>query len=160
MTEVNSQLCGYMYNENNTNASVFNLFNARGVGIDIVRVERFQEKVSNEHFLERIFSRYELTDAGKGPHLSSRLAGRWAAKEATAKALGCGLGSQLGWREIEVVKNGDGQPRIKLAPEAAERHDFPKLELSISHDGEYAIAIVVLVGKDPYNSHDKAEKQN
>ncbi len=121
--------------------------NVSGVGIDIDRVERFTAKLDDSRFLERLFSARELEDAGPGPMRAARLAARWAAKEATAKALGCGLGGKLGWQEIETVRTASGKPTIILADEAAARHDYPVFHVSISHDGDYSIAIVVLSSK-------------
>ncbi len=121
--------------------------NVSGVGIDIVRVERFTAKLDDNRFLERLFSERELEDAGPGPMRAARLAARWAAKEATAKALGCGLGSKLGWQEIETVRTESGKPEIILSEEAARRHGSPNLHVSISHDGDYSIAIVILAPK-------------
>ncbi|MDP8209044.1 MAG: holo-ACP synthase [Candidatus Electryonea clarkiae] len=117
-----------------------------GVGIDLVQISRFEHHLDDMRFLKRLFSEREIQDAGSGTQRASRFAARWAAKEATAKALGCGLGEKLGWREIETVKNEFGKPSILLSPEADKRHDYPILSLSMSHDGEYAIAIVILSG--------------
>lgn len=139
---------GLMFEKDKNPAVEMNAFGAFGVGVDIVRIERFRDRVDDESYLERLFSLHELRDAGYGHPRASRLAARWAAKEATAKALGCGLGSMLGWREVEVIRDGEGGPHIRLSPAAMERHSHPKLALSLSHDGDYAIAIVLLCGRD------------
>ncbi len=117
-----------------------------GIGVDIVKVSRFDKHLENKLFLERLFTPVELADAGDGPNLASRLAARWAAKEAAAKALGCGFGGKLGWREVEIIRGDNGKPHLKLDPEADRRHGHPHLSLSISHDGDYAIAFVVCAG--------------
>jgi holo-[acyl-carrier protein] synthase len=116
------------------------------VGIDLVMVSRIAASLDHfgERFLRRIFTDGEIAYAMAAPALTSeRLAGRFAAKEAAMKALGlAGLG--VGWREIEVVTTDSGAPEIHLhgvartlAPGAAE------LALSLSHEGDFATAIVV-----------------
>ena len=113
-----------------------------GIGIDLVRVSRFEKLQREERFLDRIFSADEITHLGKGVQRMASLAVRWAAKEACAKALGCGIGSELTWREMEIFKDGKGKPHLRLLPDAAKRHNNPELCLSMSHDADYAIAIV------------------
>ena len=66
-------------------------------GVDLVEIERLQETIDRhgERFLTRVFTPLELAEAGKSP---ASLAARFAAKEAVAKALGCGIGA-VTWRE-------------------------------------------------------------
>ncbi len=120
-------------------------FHARGVGVDIVDINRFRDKVHNERFLDRIFSPREQRDCGKGIFQPHRLAARWAAKEAVSKALGCGLGGDLSWKDVEVYHNADGQPQIWLSDAANERHNHPQFAVSLAHDGSYAVAFVILI---------------
>lgn len=113
-----------------------------GVGIDLVQISRFEDLQHDSRFLERIFSEGELAAIGSSVNRSARLAARWAAKEACAKALGCGIGDRLSWKEMQLERDQTGKPSIQLTEEAAARHHHPDLHLSLSHDGEYAIAIV------------------
>ncbi len=113
-----------------------------GVGIDLVRIQRFEEKLDDERFLSRIFSDAELTAAGTGVFRASHLAGDWAVKESVAKALGCGFGGELNWRDIEVGHDDSGQPQVTLAQEVSQRHAHPVFHVSISHEGKYATAVV------------------
>ena len=84
-----------------------------------------------------------------------RIAGRFAAKEAILKALGTGLGGGVTWKQIEILPDENGAPIArfsgavarKLAALAASRDDAQSAthcHLSISHDGDYAIAYVIL----------------
>jgi len=114
-----------------------------GIGIDLVSVKRFEERLQDTAFLERLFTPEELTYAGEGSQRAARLAGCWAAKEAVAKALGCGFGAELTWKDVEINHNQKGQPIVKLSQRAEQKHNNPRLMLSISHDGVYAIAIVI-----------------
>ncbi|MFH0883325.1 MAG: holo-ACP synthase [bacterium] len=113
-----------------------------GIGIDLVRIDRITEHLEDERFLNRLFTPGELKDAGTGPQRAARLAVRWAAKEALAKALGCGFGDVLTWNDVEVVRRENGAPSLHLSERAMLRHGNPATLVSLSHDGEYAIAMV------------------
>ena len=123
-----------------------------GIGIDLVSVERVRRVVERRgaRWLERVFSPAERRDAGEGPHRWRRLAARWAAKEAFAKALGTGVRG-FRWRDIEVRRDTDGRPVLHLTGVAAERlraAGVVRVHLSLSHDSEWAVAQVILEGRD------------
>lgn len=119
----------------------------QGLGIDLVHVKRIEEKLDNHAFLERLFHPQELDDAGSGPMRAARLAARWAAKEAFAKAVGCGFGEELTWADVSVVRDDRGAPSLILSQRARDRHGNPVTLLSISHDGDYAIAVVWILSR-------------
>lgn len=104
------------------------------VGIDIVQISRFEKafNTSRGYFEDKIFSPEELLDVRP-----TRLAGIFAAKEAVMKALSVKAGH---WKEIVVSRHEDGRPRISKLPQELERWQS---DLSISHDGDYAIAFVL-----------------
>lgn len=116
-------------------------------GVDLVAVDRVVESLARhgDRFLERLYTAREQADACGVPALrGQRLAARFAAKEAAIKALGL-VEVGLGWRDIEVVRHRDGACSLRLTG-AAERqathlglHD---LALSLSHEGNWAIAMV------------------
>src|SRR6266850_1132912 len=87
-----------------------------GVGIDIVEVERIEGSYERfgERFLNRILHpneiKYCLSYKAPGPFLAAR----FAAKEAISKAFGTGIGSQLGWRDMEVGRKESGEPFVIL----------------------------------------------
>ena len=117
-------------------------------GIDLVEVERLAELQVEirQKFLERVFTAYELEDAGRSDML---LATRFAAKEAVAKALGCGIGP-VSWCEIEVRHNQEGDLTLKLygnAQRIAEETGLQRWSISLSHTSEYAVALVVAYGE-------------
>lgn len=121
-----------------------------GVGIDVVRVDRLERVLRRrgEPWVERVFSPAEREEAGTGPHRARRLAARWAAKEAFAKALGTGVRG-FRWRDIEVRRDGNGRPTLHLHGGAAARAraaGVVRIHLSLSHDSEWAVAQVVLEG--------------
>ncbi len=108
----------------------------RGIGVDICRCSRFEGK--ERRFLERIFSPEEIS-ASSGPEY---LASRFAAKEAFSKALGTGIrGFSL--REITVREDEAGKPYFHLEGRALSVSSGLSFHLSISHEREYAVAMVV-----------------
>jgi holo-[acyl-carrier protein] synthase len=113
-------------------------------GIDLIEVQRIQEAIERHgaRFLERIYTPEELVEAANSP---ASLAARFAAKEAAAKALGCGIGA-VGWQDIEILRGPTGKPGIILHGSAAHRAAEQGLEswsVSLSHTREHAVAVVV-----------------
>lgn len=103
-------------------------------GCDLVHIKKFQKSVERggPAFLDKLFSSHELSN---NPTAQS-LAGLFAVKEATKKALKL---SPEDWKKIEVVKDADGRPHLKLI----EIHQpIKSSDVSISHDGDYAMATV------------------
>ncbi|MFQ3663504.1 MAG: holo-ACP synthase [Chloroflexaceae bacterium] len=125
-------------------------------GVDIIEVARIRRAAERwgTRFLERVFTPTELADCGVGgpvPRYES-LAARWAAKEATAKAIGMGLrglgsgATGLRFREIEVIRGPEGRPEVRLsgtAAAAAAQAGLGSLALSLSHTYDHAVASVI-----------------
>ncbi len=114
-----------------------------GVGVDAVDVGRFRAVLERRPSIgERLFTAGERRD-GRGD--AQRLAARFAAKEATMKALGRGLGS-MGWHDVEVVRAPSGAPSLRLTAAAAalaERHGVSRWHVSLTHTDLVAVAMVV-----------------
>ncbi len=113
-------------------------------GVDIIeisRVKRVYERYG-DRFLRRIYTEREAAYCrGRAPQLASR----FAAKEATMKALGTGVRG-VRWRDIEVVRGRGQAPRIELhgtAKARADRIGMSDIALSLSHSKEFAVASVV-----------------
>lgn len=114
------------------------------MGIDVVSIPRLVERLSEWPGLApRIFTEGELSYSRGRPDPGQHLAVRFAAKEATFKALGCGWPS-VSWLEVEVVGE-EGGPGLKVSGKAASRAGDCKPLVSLSHDGGIAIAQVLLV---------------
>jgi holo-[acyl-carrier protein] synthase len=116
-----------------------------GIGADVVSVPRFVESLARTPGLrERLFTAGERsTDDGR-PRTDTSLAGRFAAKEAVAKALGAPTG--MLWHDCEVVVDGDGRPWLELSgtvAAAAQAQGIDTWHLSLSHDGDLAVAYVI-----------------
>ena len=118
-------------------------------GVDIIEIPRIKETFDRygERFLKRIFTPDEIAYCrGRAPNL----AGRFAAKEATMKALGTGVRG-VSWKDIEVIRAESGAPSVKLhgrAKARAERLQVVEISLSISHSREFAVAFVVAQRED------------
>lgn len=113
-----------------------------GYGVDLCSVLRMQRLASDNLFLSKVFHPGELL-ACAGPKRAWSLAARWAAREAFAKATGLGM-AKLGFKGVEVVSDG-GAPRLKAHSSAAlQALQGRRVWLSLSHDGEFAFAGVIL----------------
>lgn len=100
--------------------------------------------------MERVLTAAELQLAaergGKGAEFT---AGRFAAKEAVVKALGCGIGRTVGFQDIEILPDRLGKPEVVLTPEAWTRLSLPKgrdyvIHLTITHSRDLASAFAVV----------------
>lgn len=118
-------------------------------GVDIIEIDRIQTVLERwgQRFLHRIYTEGEISYCrGRAPNLAAR----FAAKEATMKALGTGT-KGVGWREIEVVRKESGAPAICLYGRAqlrAKKMGVMELALSLSHSRDYAVAFVTGVVQD------------
>lgn len=112
------------------------------IGTDIVHIERIAASV--DKFGDKFKKRFLSSDEIKSAKKIESLAGLWAAKEAIAKALGCGICSTLTFHDIIISKNNHGAPHFVLSKEAQKIHTITDSSLSISHDGGFAIAVVVI----------------
>lgn len=116
-----------------------------GIGVDVVDVDRFVALLARTPATaDRLFVAAELCQAGTGPTAGPRLAARFAAKEALAKALGAPGG--LRWHDAEVTAASTGRPGLQVrgtVAAAAAALGVRRWHLSLSHDGGLAIAMVV-----------------
>jgi holo-[acyl-carrier protein] synthase len=118
-------------------------------GIDIIEIERVENGINRYgvRFLKRIFTPQELLDcAGNVASLSAR----FAAKEAAAKALGCGIG-KVSWLDVEVQRTSNHQPELVLhgaAKDLAKKLKLTVWSVSLSHTRQNAIAMVIALGED------------
>ncbi|WKB53375.1 holo-ACP synthase [Eleftheria terrae] len=124
------------------------------LGIDVVQVSRIEASVQRfgDRFVQRVFTAAEIADADQAPALrGQRLAARFAAKEAALKAFGWAPAG-VGPRDIEVARSADGGCTLRLHGRAAERlaaSGCGDISLSLSHDGDYAVATVVAADLSP-----------
>jgi holo-[acyl-carrier protein] synthase len=116
-------------------------------GIDLIEICRLEELDPSirQRFLERVFTPLELQQAADS---LAGLAGRFAAKEAVAKALGTGIGP-VSWQEIEITRGAEGQPLLHLSGRAlqiAQQLGLETWSISITHNRTTAAAVAVAIG--------------
>lgn len=120
-----------------------------GIGVDIAetaRVARLAEEFG-ERFARRILTDDELAEFRKRKFAHSFLATRFAAKEAVAKALGTGIGKEIGFHAIQVENDAQGRPGLRFLGEGAaliEKRKINNAMISLSDEKHYVVAMVVL----------------
>ncbi len=123
-----------------------------GIGIDVIHVTRIEHWLSVPGLVDRFFHPDEIIasrERGRAAPLS--LAARFAAKEAFGKAIGTGLAG-IRLKDIQVINNHNGKPDMLLHGTALERFRLTGdtiLHLSMTHERENAIAMVVIETRDP-----------
>ena len=98
-------------------------------------VERFGEKA-----LQKFLCKDEISLVKSYKTAS----GFWAVKEACSKALGVGIGSECSFHDIQISKTAKGAPKISLSKKLLNKYNIIDTSVSITHDGEYAIAVVAI----------------
>ena len=121
----------------------------QGIGIDIIEVERIRKLCLRwgSRFERRVWTPQELAYCGETPIRYARLAARFAAKEATLKALGTGLTVGMNWQDVEIRANDAGKPSLVLhgtVKQYASELGVVATFVSLSHVIDYAVAQVTL----------------
>jgi holo-[acyl-carrier protein] synthase len=120
----------------------------KGTGTDIVSVARLARSLARgPSFAEEVFGDEERRYCDAQRHPAQHYAARFAAKEAFLKAVGVGILGGVALRDIEVTRDEAGSPRLELGPTAGaalERVGATRSLVSLSHEGDYAIAFVVV----------------
>ena len=116
-------------------------------GVDMIEISRIEEVIARHgrHYLDRIYTPAEQEYCGKR---TESLAGRFAAKEAVVKALGCGIGD-VTWKEIEILGDEQNAPTLTLygvAEQKANDLGLTTWSVSISHSQSHCVAFVVAIG--------------
>lgn len=112
------------------------------VGVDIVKVARIESLLAK--FGEKGIARFLNESEIKIAKNAQSIAGFWAAKEACAKALKCGIGKELRFCDMRISKDKKGAPILHLSAEKLAYFKVHSLSLSIAHDGGFAIAVVAV----------------
>lgn len=116
-----------------------------GIGIDLVDVAPFAERLDRTPALRKVFSASERAYAAARPaHEAEILAARWAAREALGKALGTGLRFGWDWAELEVVRNDAGQPTFAATPLFQKLVPQGTVHLTLTHTPMSAGAVVII----------------
>lgn len=112
------------------------------IGIDLIKTSRMNRLMERfgEKGLQKFLSKDEILLVKNYKTAS----GFWAAKEACSKALGVGIGSECSFEDIIVSKTAKGAPQIVLSQKIVNKFNVLDTSVSITHDGEYAIAVVAI----------------
>jgi holo-[acyl-carrier protein] synthase len=124
-----------------------------GIGTDLIEIERVEASIARygERFLERVFTPGEIAYCQQKKGSGESFAARFAAKEAAAKALGTGISRGVSWKEFEVRREASGRPTLHVsgrAQELAEAMGVKRMQLSLTHSRELAMAVVVAEDSD------------
>jgi len=120
-----------------------------GIGLDVVSIARLAALLARhgQRAEHRLFSATERADCGRRAHPAQHFAARFAAKEATIKALGGPTG--LRWQDMEIHSDPSGRPRLILsggAAVAAQRQGAVGSHVTLTHAEDVAAAVVILEG--------------
>lgn len=124
-----------------------------GIGLDVVELGRMEKLLAGSagsRFAARVLTDAELAryETLAGRRAAEFAAGRFAAKEAVVKALGCGIGAAVGFRDVEVLPDGAGRPICRLSPEAWERLGMieanHRIHVAITHERSLAAATAMV----------------
>lgn len=116
------------------------------IGVDLVEVSRIRAAIERygDRFLKRIYTEPEQQFCNPRANRDLAYAVRFAAKEAFFKALGTGLSRGISWRDVAVCDDEHSRPKIEVRGKAKEFLGSSRVELSLSHTREYAVAVVVI----------------
>lgn len=124
-----------------------------GVGHDVTDMDRVAALLAGkagERFLDRILTSRErdLAYGYEGKRLAQFTAGRFAAKEAVVKALGCGIGAKVSFADIDILRGSEGKPECYLSGEAWGRlglmPESYRIHITITHDRAIASAVAIV----------------
>lgn len=118
------------------------------VGIDLLKIDRIDKLKKKKHFFTKIFTINEREYLQEKFNRNQHIAGIIACKEAVSKSFGVGIFEGLGFKDIEILHDKKGAPYINTSLNKIKKimndKKVSKISISISHDGDYAIAISML----------------
>ncbi|MBC8457398.1 MAG: holo-ACP synthase [Deltaproteobacteria bacterium] len=124
-----------------------------GIGTDLVHIKRMERVIRRwgDRFIHRTFTSDEIKICYGRSFPPSAFALRFAAKEAFSKAVGLGMRKGVRWRDIEVFHFTGGRPGLRLhgrSSDICQEEKITGFHVSLSDEGEYAVAMVVLEKSD------------
>lgn len=112
------------------------------IGIDLIKTSRMNSFM--ERFGEKALQKFLSPDEISLVKNYKTAAGFWATKEACSKALGVGIGGECSFKDITITKSSRGAPKLALSQKLINNFNITDTSVSITHDGEYAIAVVAI----------------
>lgn len=123
-----------------------------GIGLDLVKIARVEAIARRwpDRFLHRVYTQDERRASFSRAWPYASLAGRFAAKEAMLKALGTGWSAGVSWQDIQVLNEVGGRPVATVRGRTGvlvQQAGVTRIHVTLSHDGDYAIAEVILTNE-------------
>ena len=117
-----------------------------GIGVDVVEIPRIEKTIARwgNVFLKKIFTDREIEYAQARKNTAHHIAGRFAVKEAVAKALTTGWSGGFRWKDVEVENSPSGKPSVILHGNAKKRLSGSIIQISISHSERVVIACAII----------------
>jgi holo-[acyl-carrier protein] synthase len=114
------------------------------IGIDIVSIDRIEKSIKK--FENKFKNRFMSKNEQKWAKKTTSIAGIWASKEAFSKAIGTGIGAEFSFLDIEIIKTKKGKPVINILNQnLRNKLTNKRIDISITHDGGFAIAAVIII---------------
>ena len=112
------------------------------IGIDIVKISRIERMIERfeDRGLKKFLSEAEINLVKNG----SSASGFWAIKEAFSKAIGTGISKECSFFDVEIYKDVKNATKLAVSKRVIEKYNIKDVAISITHDGEYAIGVVVI----------------
>ena len=117
------------------------------IGIDLIKISRMEKLI--DKFGKKALLRFLCIDEIDLVKNHKTAAGFWAVKEACSKALGVGIGSECSFADILISKSDRGAPLLTLSEKVSNNFNIKDISASITHDGEYAVAVVAIETLSP-----------
>jgi holo-[acyl-carrier protein] synthase len=123
----------------------------RGIGVDIIEIHRIEGAIRDggERFLDKLFTAGEIAYCSGKRFAAQHYAARFAAKEALSKALATGWAGAFRWRDVEIMNDPSGRPRVLLHGSLRDTLAPTTLHVSLSHSDSHVVAMVVIEDAHP-----------
>jgi holo-[acyl-carrier protein] synthase len=123
----------------------------KGIGVDIIEIGRVRRSIDQvgDLFLEKVFTPQEIAYCNARANAYQHYAARFAAKEAVSKALSTGWAGEFRWKDVEVMNDPSGQPRIAFSGKLGETLNGASVFVSLSHSDSHVVAMVVIEERVP-----------
>ena len=124
-----------------------------GIGVDIINNSRIKKAIKNKLFINRIFSKLEISNSKKIKDKTNFFAKRFAAKEAFIKSIGTGIRKGINFKDIYVINDKSGKPNLKFSNKVKNimikkfKTKTFNLFISLSDEKNYSIAFVIIQKK-------------
>lgn len=118
----------------------------KGIGVDIIEIARVRQSIETlgDRFLDKVFTLREREYCSSKQNSFQHFAARFAAKEAVSKAMSTGWAGEFRWKDVEVMNDPSGQPRITLSGPLKELLVRTRVLVSLSHSESHVVAMVLI----------------